>query len=328
MCYKIYIQNGVYCMNEEKNIDDMDEVINTDEVYETPKEIEAEDNRMAASQAEPQINALKIYLREIGFSSLLTAKEEVALANKIKQGDVAARAKMIESNLRLVVKIARRYLSSGMDFLDLIEEGNIGLMRAVEKFDPKLGYRFSTYATWWIRQVIERAIMNQNRLVRLPVHVFQSLQNYRKNFRELSKVLQRDPTVIELAKAMKKPVAVIEQLLNLDRDTVSIDAPISGEGSGTFTESLIDYSNVEPETKMQSDAVVYLVDGWLNKLDKLQAEIIARRFGLRGYERTTLEVIGKTMKINREKVRQIQNIGLRKLRHLLHDQKIVQDIIE
>jgi len=281
-----------------------------------------------SSESEPQAGALKLYLREIGFSPLLTAKEEVELANKIKKGDAKARCKMIESNLRLVVKIAKRYVSSGMDFLDLIEEGNIGLMRAVEKFDAKRGFRFSTYAIWWIRQVIERAIMNQNRLVRLPVHVVQKLQSYRKVARELNKTLNREPTASEIAKAMKKPVAEIEEMKNLDNGMVSIDATISEDGSGSaFVDSMVDEDNIDPAIQMQDEALVCLVDKWLDKLDEMQGEIIARRFGLRGYDKTTLEIISKTMKINREKVRQMQNTGLYKLRKIMCEQGFFQDML-
>ncbi|EKD45595.1 MAG: RNA polymerase sigma factor RpoS [uncultured bacterium] len=287
------------------------------------------DEKPSEPVSEPQASALKLYLREIGFSPLLTAKEEIELAKKIKKGDAKARCKMIESNLRLVVKIAKRYVSSGMDLLDLIEEGNIGLMKAVEKFDSKLGFRFSTYAIWWIRQVIERAIMNQNRLVRLPVHVVQKLQSYRKAIRELNKTLNREPTSKEIAQAMKKPVFEIEQMMNLDNGMVSIDATISEDGSGnSFSDSMVDTSNVDPARQMQAEAMVCLVDKWLGKLDKIQSEIIARRFGLRGYDKSTLEVVSKAMKINREKVRQMQNTGLYKLRNIMREQGFFQDMFE
>lgn len=281
-------------------------------------------SRKSASDA----SALKLYLREIGFSPLLSAEEEISLANQIREGDMEARRKMIEGNLRLVVKIAKRYLSCGMDFLDLIEEGNVGLMRAVEKFDPDLGYRFSTYATWWIRQVIERAIMNQNRLVRLPVHVVQSLQRYRKAFLSLSRELKRDPTIKEVAKFMELPEKEIERMINLDNGVVSIDAPI-GEGTEgiVFADNMVDEGNPDPEEQVQTNNIVVLIDGWLNELDGVQSEILARRFGLRSYDRSTLEEISKAMSINREKVRQLQNIGLRKLRSIMSEHMDVDDIM-
>ena len=273
-------------------------------------------------------SALQLYLKEIDFSPLLTGKEECELATKAKKGDLKARAKMIESNLRLVVKIAKRYLKTGMDFLDLIEEGNVGLMRAVEKFDPKLGYRFSTYATWWIRQVIERAIMNQNRLVRLPIHVIQRLQKYRKATRKLAKTLGRDPSVKEIAKEMNKPVDDIEYMISLDQGVLSIDAPLSsGEDSGAFVDFMEDENNVDPLRQLQEEAMVEMVDQWLDVLDDVQREIIERRFGLRGYEKSTLEAIATVMKINREKVRQIQNKGLHKLRSIVHKHGVFQELV-
>lgn len=276
---------------------------------------------------EPTVNVLNLYLREIGFSPLLTAAEECDLAEKIQQGDIKARSRMIESNLRLVVKIAKRY--SGMDLLDLIEEGNLGLMRAVEKFDPKLGFRFSTYATWWIRQVIERAIMNQSRLVRLPVYVVQRLQKYRKSLRKLTSTLKREPTVNEIASSMNLPVDEIEELIGLDNGTVSIDESLYDSiDSDLFVDTMVDENNLDPSKQLHSETIVYLVDQWLNRLDQLPREIIARRFGLLGYDKSTLEEIGKIMKINREKVRQTQNLGLRKLKNLIREQGIFQDIIE
>ncbi len=273
-----------------------------------------------------KVDALGIYLREIGFNPILSAEEEVKLAEKYQSGDTKARCEMIERNLRLVVKIARRYLRFGLELVDLIEEGNIGLMRAVEKFNPSLGFRFSTYATWWIRQSIERSIMNSSRLVRIPVHVSQALQRYRKKFAELSAQLGRDPVVQEVASAMKKPVFEIEQLINLDHGTVSIDATLNSDGTGdSFVEQLEDETNIDPERRIQLDAMMQIVDGWLNKLDEQQCEIISRRFGLKGYEKSTLKAVGEVMKINREKVRQIQNAGLIRLRIIMMEQGLMRD---
>lgn len=288
-----------------------------------------EDEVLSSSKLEPHVDALKLYINEIGFSPLLTAKEEIELADKIQQGDNKARTKMIESNLRLVVKVAKRYVSSGMDLLDLIEEGNVGLIKAVEKFDPKLGFRFSTYSVWWIRQVIERAIMNQNRLVRLPVHVFQKLQKYRKSIQKLHKKLNRDPLAEEIASDMKVPIDDVEYMINLDNGTVSIDASISGNGSGdTFSDFIVDENNIDPEEKIEEETLINLVDNWLDELDDMQREIISRRFGLRGYDRSTLEEVSKIMGINREKVRQVQNAGLKKMRNVMRTQGFFEDILE
>lgn len=296
-----------------------------DELISSSDEI---DEYLSEPVSAPHPSALEMYLKEIGFSPLLTAKEELDLAKKIKKGDQKARIRMIEANLRLVVKIAKRYIASGMDLLDLIEEGNIGLMRAVEKFNPKMGYRFSTYAVWWIRQVIERAIMNQNRLVRLPVHVVQRLQKYRKVIRAFNKKHNREPAVEEISQLMEVPVEEVEHLMNLDNGIVSIDATISEEGGAAFSEFMVDDNNVDPADQIQAESIIHLVDSWLEQLDELQIEVISRRFGLRGYDRATLEEVSRSMKINREKIRQIQNMGLAKMRSIMQKNGFFQDILE
>lgn len=306
----------------------MDNVrIDSDQLIEDEESVKIDKKKYEESQ-KSHFTALNTYLSEIGFSALLTAKEEIDLAEKVKQGDNTARCRMIETNLRLVIKIAKRYVGSGMDLLDLIEEGNLGLMHAVEKYDPKLGFRFSTYSTWWIRQYIERAIMNQSRLVRLPVHVLHKLRHFRKKVTELTKTLGREPTLEELAEAMQQPLDEIEQMVNLSMGTLSLDATLSGEVEGTsFIDSIVDESNIDPAEQMQMDAMIKLVDKWLCELDDIQSEVIARRFGLRGYDKSTLEEIAIVMKINREKVRQVQNSGLRKLRIVLADHGVFDSVI-
>lgn len=274
-------------------------------------------------------SATKIYLREIGSSQLLKAEEEIDLAHKIKKGDIAARQKMIESNLRLVVNIAKRYLGKGLDLLDLIEEGNLGLIHAVKKFDPNLGFRFSTYATRWIRQTIERAIMNQSRTVRLPIHIAQELQNYRKLIHKLSKTLGHKPTIKEIAKFSNKTEAAIQRLMDLDSNTFSIDTPISNDGNETtFANLIIDKDSVDPIKKIQDDTIVRLIDKWLDKLSEQQREVIARRFGLRSYNKSTLEETSDALKMNREKVRQLQIFGLAKLYNIVRSYGITQEIID
>jgi RNA polymerase nonessential primary-like sigma factor len=294
--------------------------------------MDSENNHKSKDSGEESIasniNALSSYLREIGYSPLLSAEQEVTLAKKAQKGDKAARCQMIESNLRLVVKIAKRYLTSGMELLDLIEEGNIGLMHAVEKFDPKLGFRFSTYSTWWIRQNIERAIMNQNRIVRLPVHVMQDLQRYRKCVNELTTTHGRAPTVNEISKKLHKTQSAVDYLISLDGGSLSLDTPIGeGEEGIGFIDTIVDENNVDPARQMQSEIIINLVDSWLDQLSSVESEIISRRFGLRGYEKDTLEAISDVMKINREKVRHIQNIGLRKMRDLLREKGITEDVV-
>ena len=287
------------------------------------------EEKSTKSESIPVIDNTKVYLSEISGSPLLTAKEEVDLARKAQKGCEKARQKMIVSNLRLVVNIAKHYLNSSLELLDLIEEGNLGLMHAVEKFNPELGFRFSTYATRWIRQTIERAIMNQGRTVRLPVHVAQELQSYRKMSRELAKKLNHQPTINELTKVAHKPAAEIQRVMNLDNNTVSIDVPLFGEDSNaSFADVMADETNVDPVQQIQDEDVVCLVDNWLNRLGDLPREVIARRFGLCGYEKSTLKEISIAIKVNCEKVRQIQNFGLRKLRGIMSSYGISREIIE
>lgn len=265
------------------------------------------------------IDSTKTYLQDVSDANLLSAQEELALAKLVQAGDANARQKMIVSNLRLVVSIAKHYYSSGLDFLDLVEEGNLGLMHAVKKFNPDLGFRFSTYATRWIRQAIERAIMNQGQTVRLPIHVAQELQAYRKLSAELEKNLHYQPSVADIAKAAHKSEAQINRLASLNgSDTVSIDAKLFDEDSqATFADVMVDENNLSPEQVIQDECIVCLVDQWLDRLGEVQKEIIARRFGLCGYEKATLEEISQITKINPRKLRQMQNFGLRKLRVMI-----------
>lgn len=282
-----------------------------------------------AEVAKAAVDNTKLYLSEIGGSPLLTAKEEVRLARLIRKNNAKARQRMITSNLRLVVNIAKHYFNSGLDLLDLIEEGNLGLIHAVEKFDPELGFRFSTYATRWIRQAIERAIMNQGRTVRLPIHVAQELQSYRKLSRELAKTLCHQPTINEITKAVRKPESEVRRVMSLDNNIVSIDASVNDEDNNkTFADTMVDENNIDPAQQIQDDTVVCLVDQWLSRLSELPREVIARRFGLCGYEKSTLVEISKAVKVNCEKVRQIQNFGLRKLRNTAQSCGISHELIE
>lgn len=269
------------------------------------------------------------YFSDVGSAPLLTAAEEFAVANRVRQGDAQARRKMIESNLRLVVKLAKRYINCGLDFLDLVEEGNLGLIHAVEKFDPSLGFRFSTYATWWIRQSIERAIVNKGRTIRIPVHVNREIRDMRRKARNLAKMLDHELKTSELQAAVSKPAEEVQRLMNLDKDVVSIDAPISDDANAaTFGDMMEDEVHVNPEQTLATENIITLVDNWLARLSDLQREVISRRFGLRGYERTSLEELGNIMGINREKVRQIQESGLRTMRAILRDEGISKEVVE
>jgi RNA polymerase nonessential primary-like sigma factor len=266
------------------------------------------------------LDATQLYLGEIGFSPLLSAEEEVFFARKALRGCEASRKRMIVSNLRLVVKIARRYNNRGLALLDLIEEGNLGLIRAVEKFDPERGFRFSTYATWWIRQTIERAIMNQTRTIRLPIHVVKELNVYLRAARELSQKLDHEPTAEEIALALDKPVEDVTKMLRLNERITSVDTPIGGENDKALLDILADEKEFGPEENLQDSDIKSNIVGWLEELNPKQREVLARRFGLMGYEPSTLEDVGAEIGLTRERVRQIQVEALRRLRDILGHQ--------
>jgi RNA polymerase nonessential primary-like sigma factor len=263
------------------------------------------------------LDATQIYLSEIGFSPLLTAEEEVLYARRALRGDEVARKRMIESNLRLVVKISRRYSNRGLALLDLIEEGNLGLIRAVEKFDPERGFRFSTYATWWIRQTIERALMNQTRTIRLPIHVVKELNIYLRTARELAQKLDHEPTAEEIAFELDKPVDDVSKMLRLNERISSVDIAIGGEGDKSLVDIIPDSKTYDPEFSLEDDNIKSSLLDWLDELNPKQKEVLARRFGLLGYEPSTLEDVGREINLTRERVRQIQVEGLRRLREIL-----------
>jgi RNA polymerase nonessential primary-like sigma factor len=276
---------------------------------------------------EDTFDATQMYLQEIGFSPLLTAEEEIHYGRLVKKGDEKARNKMVESNLRLVVQIARRYVGRGLPFLDLIEEGNLGLMHAVEKFDPEKGFRFSTYATWWVRQSIERAIMNQSRMVRLPIHVIKELNSYLRVGRDLAKDLERAASIEEIADKLNKPVDEVKRVLELDEGVVSVDEPIARDSSKLLIEMLPEKGG-SPEEELFDTSLKEQIFQWIGQLNELHQEILERRFGLGKYhERQTLENIGQELNMTRERVRQIQIEALRQLRQLLEEHGLSFDII-
>ncbi|AIR89803.1 RNA polymerase sigma factor RpoS [Pseudomonas cremoricolorata] len=263
------------------------------------------------------LDATQLYLNEIGFSPLLTPEEEVHFARLSQKGDPAGRKRMIESNLRLVVKIARRYVNRGLSLLDLIEEGNLGLIRAVEKFDPERGFRFSTYATWWIRQTIERAIMNQTRTIRLPIHVVKELNVYLRAARELTQKLDHEPSAEEIAALLEKPVAEVKRMLGLNERVSSVDVSLGPDSDKTLLDTLTDDRPTDPCDLLQDDDLSRSIDQWLGELTEKQREVVIRRFGLRGHESSTLEDVGLEIGLTRERVRQIQVEGLKRLREIL-----------
>ena len=263
------------------------------------------------------LDATQLYLGEIGYSPLLSAEEEVYFSRKALKGCEKSRNRMSESNLRLVVKIARRYNNRGLALLDLIEEGNLGLIRAVEKFDPERGFRFSTYATWWIRQTIERAIMNQTRTIRLPIHVVKELNVYLRTARELAQKLDHEPTAEEIAEKLQVSSVDVSRMLKLNEKITSVDIPLGGDNDKALLDVLADDDNVGPDFKVQDEDISNSVVKWLNELNTKQREVLARRFGLLGYEPSTLEDVGAEIGLTRERVRQIQVEALKRMRDLL-----------
>jgi RNA polymerase nonessential primary-like sigma factor len=277
--------------------------------------VEATNERFLSGESD--FDATRLYLNEIGESRLLTAEEEVFYSRLAQRGDNAARQRMIVSNLRLVVKIARRYLNRGLPLLDLIEEGNLGLIRAVEKFDPERGFRFSTYATWWIRQTIERAIMNQTRTVRLPIHVVKEINIYLKAARRLAQRLDHEPTTEDIADVLAKPPSEVKRMLGLNERIASVDTPYSKDADKPLVDMLQDEAAGDPTDRIQDQDIQSNLAHWLGKLNDKQREVVERRFGLRGYEHSTLERVAQELGVTRERVRQIQMDALRRLRDIL-----------
>lgn len=308
--------------------DDLETELSLDDEEVIEDKVEEENKKYTAGAvSNGQMDATRLYLSEIGFSSLLTAEEEVFYSRKALKGDEASRAKMIECNLRLVVKIARRYLNRGLALLDLIEEGNLGLIRAVEKFDPERGFRFSTYATWWIRQTIERAIMNQTRTIRLPIHVVKEINIYLRAARHLAQTLDHEPSPEEIAEMLDKPIADVKRMLGLNERITSVDSPIGHDGDNSLLDAIPDEANNDPILLLQDKDVKDNIDIWLDKLTDKQREVVERRFGIHGHDISTLEEVGNSIGVTRERVRQIQIEALRKLREILESEGFSGDAL-
>ena len=258
--------------------------------------------------------SLDIYLKQISVIPLITVQEEIALAKQIAGGDEKAREKMITANLRLVVKIAQDYSNIGLSLLDLINEGNIGLMKAVERFDPSKGGKLSTYASWWIKQSIKRALANQSKTIRLPVHMVDRVTQIRKTTLYLTEKLGREPTDDEIAEEMKIPVSRITHLKSVSKKPSSLDSPINNEEGSTLGDIVADEKSNSPVENLQSKSLIGDVDKVLSTLEPREADIIRLRFGLEGHDPQTLEEVGERIGITRERVRQLQEQAIRQLR--------------
>lgn len=317
-------RRNIMAIQQRKDIIDDVEVMalaaeSTDQKVEA-RGAEERSERFSAESTWKEMDATQMYLSEIGFSPLLTAEEEVHFSRLALNGDEKGRKRMIESNLRLVVKISRRYINRGLPLLDLVEEGNLGLIRAVEKFDPERGFRFSTYATWWIRQTIERAIMNQTRTIRLPIHVVKELNLYLRAARELTKKLDHEPTAEEIADLLDKPVANVERILKLNERISSLDVTLGPLSDKTLLDSIADERSNDPSEELQANDIRENLSRWIEELPEKQREVLSRRFGIRGYETSTLEDVGQEIGLTRERVRQIQVEALMRLREIMEKQ--------
>lgn len=294
-----------------------------------PAEVEGVDELKTVLAAELSTDTTQHYLNQIGARPLLSAAEEVHFATLAKQGDFAARQKMIEHNLRLVVSIAKHYINRGVVLLDLIEEGNLGLMRAIDKFEPERGFRFSTYATWWIRQSIERAIMNQARTVRLPVHMVRELNQIlrAKYHLEAQHRDGKDATAEDIAHLVDRPVEDVQDILALSEHATSLDAPLDNDPQASLMDMLPGDAADSPDSRAELGEMVAKVRDWLGKLPDKQRIVILRRFGLDNDDPATLEELADEMGVTRERVRQIQQEALIKLKRALTSNGVGKDAL-
>jgi RNA polymerase primary sigma factor len=310
------------------DLDDLDDIVaddsvETTEIFDEPDpdaldyEDEPEGDDIKLPEVEHFDDAIKLYLREIQKTKLLSADEEKELARRIAKGEKAARDKMIESNLRLVVKIAKRYINRGLPFLDLIEEGNMGLIKAVERFKLSKECRFSTYATWWIRQSIERALVNQSRTIRLPVHVSDDINKMLRITRELVQKMNREPTIKEIATEMEVNTVYVRRLMVLLKKTYSIERPMGENNDYFLIDTIEDTSTVSPAELLEELNKYEMIEAWFDTLSENEKRILTLRFGLDDKEPQTLDTIGRSFGVTRERIRQIETKSLEKLRKIV-----------
>lgn len=297
------------------NLSDDEEEPNDDLLLQMESDVESQNETIAASTAAMSDDPVKLYLKEIGSYPLLSIADEIELAKKIEKGDNIAKKTLAESNLRLVVSIAKRYVGRGLSFLDLIQEGNLGLIKAVDKFDYTKGYKFSTYATWWIRQAITRSIADQSRTIRIPVHMSEVINKTYRVSRNLLQELGREPTEQELSDAMNLPIEKVREILKVSADPISLDTPIGEEDDSHLGDFIKDDSIVGPEDAAAYSVLQDQISKLLDTLTEREQRVLVLRFGLKDGRTRTLEEVGKEFNVTRERIRQIEAKALRKLRH-------------
>ncbi|PIR43852.1 RNA polymerase sigma factor RpoD [candidate division WWE3 bacterium CG10_big_fil_rev_8_21_14_0_10_32_10] len=311
---KLEILDDLYQELIEKEIDVLE---SEEDITELQKPLDAEDASTLKESLDKSISGdpVRMYLREIGKEKLLTAEQEIDLAQRIEASDVKAREKLINANLRLVVSIAKKYMGRGLTFLDLIQEGNMGLMKAVEKFDWRRGFKFSTYATWWIRQAITRAIADQARTIRIPVHMIETINKFKKVQRDLEQDLERAPTPEEIAKKMKIEVEKAREIMKISMEPTSLESSVGEDHDTKLKEFIQDVTNLSPDDSASYELLKGQVEDVLNTLSPREKKVLELRFGLADHQPRTLEEVGKVFGVTRERIRQIEAKALRKLRH-------------